>query len=92
MNKPTVTFNSMRLEFWQEAMLRRFADLLPSKLWDTDVQRVEFGKQDSRGALSITILDSRHCVSEQRHFSSKDELLGYVQGWMMAFDPSVKWL
>lgn len=87
-----VSFNSMRLEQWQKNMLQNFANLLPAKLTDTDIKWVAFGKQDSRGALSITIIDSRHCVPMQKHFSSKDELLGYVDGWMTANNPDVKWL
>ena len=49
------------------------------------ITRVEFGKQDSRGALSITLFNARHCVPMQKHFSSKDELLGYVVGYNRAF-------
>ena len=29
----------------------------------------------------ITIFDSRHCVPMQKHFDSKDELLGFVVGF-----------
>lgn len=86
------SFNSMKLESYQKNLLTNFAELLPNKLTETDIQHVCFGKQDSRGALSITIFDSRHCVPMQRHFNSKDELIGYVEGWMNAHNKDAKWL
>ena len=42
--------------------------------------RVEFGKQDMRGVPSICLFNG-HCVTQQKHFNSKDELLGYVVGY-----------
>jgi len=56
--------------------LQSFADRLDS----AQISAVEFGKQDIRGANSITLVDHRHCVPFQMHFSSKDAMLGYVQG------------
>ena len=52
-----------------------------------DITTVQFGKQDSRGALSITLYDTRHCVPYQKFFITKDEMLGYLvayneaKGW-----------
>jgi len=45
---------------------------------------VEFGKQDTRGAFSISLKTGNHCISQQKMFSSKQELLGYVVGYVMS--------
>lgn len=56
------------------------------------IKRVEFGKQDSRGAISITLVSLRGTVPMQKHFNSKDELLGYVVGYNQAFkNVKTKW-
>lgn len=47
--------------------------------------RVEFGKQDMRGVPSICLFNDG-CVTQQKHFNSKDELLGYVVGYNEALD------
>lgn len=62
--------------------LMTFAESMADKFNDTI--EVCYGKQDSRGALSITLFNSRHCVDHQKHFSSKDELLGFVIGYNSA--------
>lgn len=59
-----------QLELFEQAMI--------DKGWAT---RVEFGKQDMRGVPSICLFNDRHCVTQQKHFNSKDELLGYVVGY-----------
>ena len=41
----------------------------------------QFGKQDMRGCFSITLIDNRHCVSSQKFFATKHEMLGYVVGY-----------
>lgn len=46
--------------------------------------RVEFCKQDKRGALSITLFNDCYCVHHQKLFTNKDALLGYVQGYNSA--------
>ncbi|MCK4870785.1 MAG: hypothetical protein KAS93_06720 [Gammaproteobacteria bacterium] len=76
--------NSFRLPapdavYW-EYQLQEFANNIAERV-ECDVNYIQFGKQDSRGALSITIFDHRHCVPMQRHFISKDALLGYVEGF-----------
>ena len=76
------SISNMRLgaeKAYYQNQLAAFASIMIDKF--DDVQRVEFGKQDSRGALSITLFNSKHCVPQQRHFTSKDELLGFVVGY-----------
>lgn len=81
-----IAIRDMRLEQWQKRQLQTFANLLKTKL-DCDCQRVEFAKQDSRGSLSITIFDSRHCISMQKHFINKQELLGFIDGYLASQNP-----
>ena len=45
------------------------------------IKRVEFGKQDTRGAVSICLATDAHCISAQKHFDSKAEMLGFVVGF-----------
>ena len=53
-----------------------------TKYFNNDkVLSVQFGKQDIRGTESITIVDKRHCVPEQKFFYNKWELLGFVIGF-----------
>lgn len=53
----------------------------------SNVDYVEFGKQDIRGAISITEFDDRHCVSKpQIFFNTKEQLLGYVDGYILALE------
>ena len=61
---------------------RKFANLMDSE----SVQAVQYGKQDTRGAHSITLVDWHHCVPKQMHFATKEMLLGYVQGYVAAKD------
>ncbi len=52
-----------------------------------EITTVQFGKQDSRGAFSITLYDTGGCVPYQKHFITKDEMLGFLvayneaKGW-----------
>lgn len=48
------------------------------------VKYVAFGKQDTRGAHSITLVDHNDCVPRQLHFENKFALLYYVQGYNAA--------
>jgi hypothetical protein len=45
---------------------------------------VDFGKQDMRGAPSVTLFDTRHCVPHQRHFASNKEMFAFMQGFIQA--------
>jgi len=58
------------------AQLEEFANMFDSK----KIERVSFGKQDIRGAFSITLFDTNKCVPDQLMFENKGELLGYVRG------------
>lgn len=60
--------------------MQKFAD----RFDESQVSRVEFGKQDIRGGFSITIFDLRHCVPKQKHFGSKEEMEGYIVGYNSA--------
>lgn len=60
--------------------LQEFANTFASM----QVKSVQFGKQDSRGCPSITIVDHNGCVPRQHHFESKKELLAFVSGFNMA--------
>jgi len=57
--------------------LKEFAELFNPKL----IKRVEFGKQDIRGAISISLVDLKSCISEQKFFINKWEMLGYIVGF-----------
>ncbi|RKZ35902.1 MAG: hypothetical protein DRQ41_15255 [Gammaproteobacteria bacterium] len=65
---------------YHQNQLQIFADTIASKV-DQTITRVDFAKQDMRGSLSITLFDDNHCVPMQKHFSSKDALIGYVCGY-----------
>lgn len=60
--------------YWLSQM-QKFAD----KFNDT-ITEVQFGRQDIRGGISITLFDNRHCIPKQKFFSSKGEMLGYIEG------------
>lgn len=51
-----------------------------------EVTAIDFGKQDIRGAPSITIFDERHCVPHQQHFASNNEMIAFMQGYLEALD------
>ena len=56
-------------------------ELFEQKMIDKGMAtRVEFGKQDMRGVPSICLFNG-HCVTQQKHFDTKQELLGYVVGY-----------
>ena len=48
---------------------------------DKKILKVYFGKQDIRGGFSITLIDLKHTVPEQKFFTNKWEMLGYVVGF-----------
>jgi len=84
--------NSFRLadnERHMPAQFQTFCNNFSSRS-DIDIRYIVFGKQDSRGALSITVFDQRHCVPMQRHFSSKQEMFGYVEGYNNAMNSASK--
>ena len=84
MNNIQYTYSNFRLpkvdKIYYENQMQDFSNTLAYRI-DTDVKSIHFGKQDMRGALSITVFDQRHCVSMQRHFSSKDDMMGYIVGF-----------
>ena len=58
---------------------QEYAELIAGKT--SDIKRVEFGKQDIRGGICITLYNSKHCVPQQRHFDSKEHMLGFIVGY-----------
>ncbi len=79
-----ISINSMRINGpdarYYKNQLQIFADYIGETV-PQNIQSVCFGKQDARGSLSITLFDENHCVPMQRHFRSKDHLLGFVCGY-----------
>lgn len=67
--------------------LEKFAGLFS----DEKVNSVQFGKQDIRGSFSITLIDKRHCVPMQKHFTNKWEMLGFVVGFNNAKENTKGW-
>lgn len=61
---------------YYEHTFQKFADLFDEK----QIKEVQFGKQDIRGAHSITLIDHESCIPMQKFFETREELLGYVQG------------
>ena len=66
---------------YYKAQLNLFEEKMIAKGMAT---RVEFGKQDTRGLYSICLFNESHCVTQQKHFESKQELLGYIVGYNTA--------
>lgn len=45
------------------------------------ITAIQFGKQDTRGAPSISLVDQRDCVPDQRRFASDKEMFSFILGW-----------
>lgn len=63
-------------------VLNEFGDLITDEV--ESCAYIEIGKQDIRGFHSISLFDSRDCVIKQKHFKTKDTLLGYAVGYLHA--------
>jgi hypothetical protein len=61
--------------------LRQFEQFEIAMVKKFNCQYVAYGKQDTRGAHSICLFSDNGCVSQQRHFDSKDQLIGFVVGY-----------
>ena len=48
------------------------------------VQRIDLGKQDLRGGISITIENHKDLVVFQKFFMNKMEMLGFISGFVRA--------
>lgn len=64
------------LEEFTSKWIEKYNSIFPDKI----ITAIEFGKQDIRGAPSITLVDDRNCVPHQRHFNSYPEMLAFIQG------------
>jgi len=73
---PNIRITGVDKNYWLN-QLQDFADSLDEKKYS----RVEFGKQDIRGGICITLFSLKHCVSKRWEFDSKDKMLGFVQGY-----------
>jgi hypothetical protein len=49
-----------------------------------DIQSVSFEKLDMRGAPSISLWGSRHCVPHQRHFENMAQMREFMIGFLVA--------
>ena len=49
-----------------------------------NVDHVEYGKQDTRGSVSVSLVTPDHLINEQKHFADKNEMLGFVCGYNAA--------
>tara|TARA_R110002051_G_scaffold260694_1_gene320492 strand:- start:672 stop:968 length:297 start_codon:yes stop_codon:yes gene_type:complete len=87
----TYQINHMRLTgqnkyYWQN-QLKEFASRFAGHQWGknskTNIIKVQFGKQDTRGGFSICLVDDKHCIPRQKTFETKQALLGFIQGWNM---------
>ena len=75
---------------WINRQLRIFTqhylDTLPDK---SDVDYIEFAKQDIRGLPSISIVygaNRGYCIGKQIHFKTYDNMLTYIQGYNAGID------
>ena len=64
---------------YYEHKLKEFTEIVCE---DLTIKSVEFGRQDIRGGISITLIDYRDCVPKQKFFTNKSEMLGYVCGFI----------
>jgi len=84
----TVHISNMRLtgdnKVYMQNQLELFANNLDPKLFKT----VSFGRQDTRGGFSIALADHDHRQPQQRHFNSKEMMLGFVIGCNMMYSKS----
>ncbi|MFY0601650.1 MAG: hypothetical protein JXR03_18395 [Cyclobacteriaceae bacterium] len=60
--------------------IEKYKSIFPAKI----IKAIEFGKQDMRGAPSITLFDERSCVPHQKHFNSYAEMLAFIEGFLAA--------
>ena len=54
-----------------------------------NIVRVEFGKQDSYGGISISLIDNRNCIAGQTFFDSKAEMFGFIKGFNSGYKTRV---
>ena len=88
MDNSTYQINHMRLNgenkhYWLH-QLAEFSRRFVNKEYGYNsriIKGVNFGKQDIRGAFSICLIDEKNCIPKQKSFESKDQLLGFVQGF-----------
>lgn len=83
MNIVNMRLTGVNKKFY-ENQLAEFEELMIAKGM---AYKVEFGKQDIRGAFSISLYNGDNCIKQQRCFDTKQELLGYVVGYLSADRP-----
>jgi len=84
----TLYNSSMRLsgidKVYMQKQLETFASRLDPKLFKT----VSIGRQDTRGGFSVALGDHDHGQPQQRHFNSKEMMLGFIIGCNMMYSKS----
>ena len=64
------TYYRIQFEQFEQSMIQKFG-----------CEFVAFGKQDTRGGHSICLFSEKGTISQQKHFDSKDQLIGFVIGY-----------
>ncbi len=67
-------------------ILNKFKEFAEVLTQNTGFVKVDFGKQDIRGGYSITPFYKDHTTGHQKHFKTKDELIGFVEGFLMGYE------
>ena len=76
--------NKQHSKEYYDNLCAEFTPLYLQALPSDNLVSIDFGKQDMRGAPSITIFDDQHCAPYQRHFETYKEMLSYMQGFVAA--------
>lgn len=78
--------NRWRSRAYFDTLCSRFAPLYVAAIMaqPAEITAADFGKQDMRGAPSITLFDKRHCVPQQKHFATYPEMAAYMEGFIDA--------
>lgn len=80
----TVSLSHLRLTGRNKEYYKNQMVIFSRHFDDKKYTMIEFGKQDARGVNSITFIHVERYVPMQRHFDSKEEMLGYIVGYNTA--------
>jgi len=76
-NEMKYKINNMKItkeKLFYEGHLKAFAE----HIFNEHIVSVDFEKNNGGNSFSICLMNDRRCVDEQKFFSSKEEMLGYV--------------
>jgi len=62
---------------------KEFAEIVAN---NTKFIKVSFGKQDIRGAYSVTPVEERGTTGHCKYFKTKQELIGFVEGYVLGYE------